>query len=37
VVEVLANGKLTVIGGDIDNRVVERTIATKGLYGWVEA
>ncbi len=37
VVEVLANGKLKVIGGDIDNRVVERTIATKGLYGWVEA
>ena len=37
VIEVLANSKLKVIGGDVDNRVAERTVAAKTIYGWVEA
>jgi len=37
VIEVLPNSKLRVIGGNVKNKVVERTVATKNIYGWVDA
>ncbi|MFT3860163.1 SH3 domain-containing protein [Micropruina sp.] len=37
VTEVLADGRLKVIGGDYKGKVVERTVALKGIYGWVDA
>lgn len=37
VIQVLPNGKLKVIGGDIGNKVTERTVPLKGIYGWVDA
>ena len=37
VTEVLADGRLKVIGGDYKGTVAERTVALKGIYGWVDA
>lgn len=37
VLEVLPDGKLKVSGGDVGNKVTERTVAIKGIYGWVDA
>ena len=37
VTEVLADGRLKVIGGDYKGTVAERTVALKGVYGWVDA
>lgn len=37
VIEVLPGSKLKVIGGDIKNKVAERTVPLKGIYGWVDA
>ena len=37
VIEVLPDNKLRVIGGDVKNKVTERTVSTKGIYGWVDA
>jgi hypothetical protein len=37
VTEVLAGGKLKVIGGDYKGTVTERTVPLKGIYGWVDA
>ena len=37
VTEVLPNGRLKLIGGDVKNKVTERTAALKGIYGWVDA
>lgn len=37
VTEVLADGTLRVIGGNVKNKVTERVIPTKGIYGWVDA
>ncbi len=37
VTEVLPDGSLRVIGGDVKNKVAERIIPANGIYGWVEA
>ena len=37
VIEVLPDGRLRVIGGDVKNKVTERVVPAKGIYGWVEA
>lgn len=37
VTEVLADGRLKVIGGDYKGTVAERTVPLKGIYGWVDA
>ena len=37
VTEVLPGGRLRVIGGDVKNKVTERIIPLKGIYGWVDA
>jgi hypothetical protein len=37
VTEVLPDGRLRVIGGNVSNKVAERIVATKGIYGWVDA
>ncbi len=37
VTEVLPDGTLRVIGGNVKNRVVERVVPIKGIYGWVDA
>ncbi|MFT4295879.1 MAG: SH3 domain-containing protein [Micropruina sp.] len=37
VTEVLPDGKLRVIGGNVKNKVTERVVPTKGIYGWVDA
>lgn len=37
VTEVLPDGTLRVIGGNVKNTVAERIIPAKGIYGWVEA
>ncbi len=37
VTEVLPDGRLRVIGGNVKNKVAERIVATKGIYGWVDA
>ncbi len=37
VVEVLPDGRLKVIGGDVKKKVAERVITTKGIYAWVDA
>ncbi|HMQ36585.1 MAG TPA: hypothetical protein PKE46_02595 [Micropruina sp.] len=37
VIEVLPAGKLRVIGGNVKNKVTERVVSTKGIYGWVDA
>ncbi len=37
VTEVLADGRLRVIGGNLQNKVTERIVPAKGIYGWVDA
>ncbi|MFT4217937.1 MAG: hypothetical protein QM619_12250 [Micropruina sp.] len=37
VTEVLPDGRLRVIGGDVKKKVTERVVDTKGIYGWVDA
>ncbi|MCW3159321.1 hypothetical protein [Micropruina sonneratiae] len=37
VIEVLPDDRLRVIGGDVKNKVTERIVSTKKVYGWVDA